>query len=440
MSRFWLAPVIIAYCAMKLWAWFFAIFMDFPVWLAWTQRAAATPLNKIYGGDWVTRPGDWAHRALNPDRFPTDIYLLELWARILGAFPEVEPGAVLMTAMQVTIWVFELLCVVVLFSLFKKLGVKRSFPWAVSFLVLPFFALIANQQFTLEFVALFFILLGFRLLLEQRVIFDVLGGISFVLAAFERPQFGLLMAGVLAVVWSRHFSWWRPLALFGPASLFAAIFAHSVGLGLWWQGTTGSLIDLVRFNTNFYENFIVNGATAWAFWPMANVTPFADKQLLGIPVESLSLLLIGLVVIAAVLTAARSTRNFEYRLWWALALVSHGIFFFSLKMIDRYNFVAIVMLYLLLVLYSSERKLWSLFLVVMTSSFLNGFALYALWDLQESLGLVPWVELTAFVYMLIAFGNLFAFYLYFKAIAPESTSSKGLAQGNPDITHGIHRG
>ncbi len=405
---------------------FFSPVTDFNLFYAWVTRAHALPWGEFYSGGYSGVAGEWSYRFENTDRFPTDALIFQFLAQILNFFPVELWEPVVFTEIQIVVWVFELLMVAVLILVLRKLLPERkdNLSRTLLILLLPPVWIIATWGITFEFVPAFFALLGFYLLLHERWYTHLFGGAAFALALLERPHFAFLVLPLMVIPYIRAKNvkhlW---LTVLGGCAAGLALLS-SFNLGLFWQGSKGSLLDLFSYNAVFYDNLTTAAASFWSLWPDSTTTPHEAVTVLGLSVMTWSYLALAVTFILGLYVFLR-VQDKSFGLIWFFALLGQAAFFFLPRMLERYNFSAIVLLFLLWLLYeNSETK--RLLAWISTISFLNILVVEVNEWLFWRAG-VP-VEDNAFVvemsYRVLALANALVFYLFWKAVKPQLEKRK----------------
>lgn len=414
-NKVWWPVAGFLYVTLKIVSWLFSPFVDFNMFQSWTYQLVSRPISEFYSGYWSTKQLDWAAHIASSDRFPTDGLLFKSWSAILGLFPENEWKDVLANLLQGSVWVFEALCILLLWSIFAKHGVKHAARWASLFAFVPFFAFIANAQLTFEFIPLGLSLAAYRLLLSRKFSAFLGAGVFLGLAALERPQFGILIVVLLALFWYQNRFSVRLISAVLTAGLTVVAVSSLFSLGVFWNGGRGSLLDLFFYNLNFYNTFTRGGANIWSWWPSALTEEFAKAHILGLSVSTVSTSGIIIVGLVGLFLFFKSKQNFDFRILWLGAFVTHVMFFFGLRMIDRYDFIAVFLLFVLVVFYGKQNHatLWS-FWLISTISFLNGIVIFLTFVFTPSFVLPG-----DLYFSILAAGNALVFYPLIRMMFPK---------------------
>jgi len=374
------------------------------------------PWSEFYTGNYGGIPGDWSYRELNPDRFPTDVVIFQLLGQILNLFPQAQWESVVFTEIQAVTWIFEVAMVVVLVLIIRKLMPEKSLSKTLLLFLLPPVWIIATWSFTWEFIPTFFILLGFYLLLQERWYTQILGGCAFALALLERPHFIFLAIPLVAISYIRTRKV-APLGFVGLGGLITGLgLLYSFKLGLFWEDARGSLLDLFQYNAVFYDKFTSSGASLWSLWPQSTSTLYESVDPLGIPVMGWAMVLITLVG-GLGLYGFLKISDKTFAVIWFFALIAQATFVFLPRMLERYNFTAIILIFLLWLLYSN-RATKTLLITISAISFLNILAIEINEWLYWNMGIPVEDNVIALeqTYRILALGNLFVFYLLWKVI------------------------
>ena len=336
-------------------SWLYAPFIDFPLFVAWSEKARDFPLNQFYTGGYEGAPGDWAYRIENADRLPLDVWLFKLWGFTLSLFPGESSETVTEYIILVTVLLLELSFFFACWFTLRQLrpGRKNNALWSMLFLLLPSSLVISNMMLTLEFLPATLTILALGVLCKNTWWSPWLAGALSAAALLERPHF-LVVILAIGLYWLTLKPSAINIASFAGGGLISSIaLCTPLGIGLLWDGGKGSILDLLVYNLTFYDTYIWSGATIWSFMPNPVLERYADFSFLGLSALGCFYILTILVVVSALIYMRKYLSN-PYVIFTLSALLGQCLFFFAPRMLERYNFIVMVCLFLALVFWRSK--------------------------------------------------------------------------------------
>lgn len=402
LRRQWVLYAILTLVFVKLISWLYAPYVDFQLFYSWTERAKNLPLSEFYSGNYEGTPRDWAYREENTDRLPTDVWLFQFWGWLFAALPGSD-SEIVKALIRFTAWLAEVAFAVSLWWTMEQFRPKNrsNLKWVLLFLALPTTLIISNLLYTFELIPATFTVLALGLVYRGSYWNYGVSGFLLAAAVLERPQFALVALAVIAYGAILHRSLGKILLLLGAGVASALALTIPLGLGLFWDGGNGSILDLLFYNLVFYDTYSWSAATLWSWMPNSTTALYSDFNLLGISALGWCYILSAVTIIAGVSYARRKLLT-PFAIFWLFGLGSQALFFFAPRMLERYNFVAVLCLFIALLIYYSRRLLIVLAAMTVVSA-LN--SLVAVWIvLVVNYGILS--EAEAFGIREIAYGAL----------------------------------
>ena len=341
---------------------------DAQLWTLWGKRVETIALDEYYGPILDVFPRDkfvgenLEILVTHPDRMPTDVMIMKLMTYtypVLG----IENFDHVWTWLRFGVGcLFFLVSMLLLVSIVRKVTNhdQLALRVAVAFGFCPLFIVAGAFWGSWESVALGLLLAGFRLLLVPGWWAWGMGGVFCALAVEERPHVGIV-ALVLAPLACSSFTGWRTVAfLLGGTGTAAAINA-AVGIGTFWRGTNGSLLDLLHYSATEWNVLSHFGASLWQFHPdpMGRVD---ETTVLGL--TPLWLAMVAILVTSAGAICISRRQTLRDRLMYLAVVLGMTWFLVFPSMTERFSYFPIVGLLVFTAL-ANERFGWLLLLTAM---------------------------------------------------------------------------
>lgn len=408
--RQWLVLSLGLMFVFKSLSWLYSPFIDLPLFVAWSKKARDFPLNQFYTGGYEGGPRDWAYRIENSDRLPLDVWLFKAWGFILSLFPGENSETITEFTILVTVLLLEVSFFFACWFTLRQLrpGRENNALWSMLFLLLPSSLVVSNMMLTLEFLPATLTVLALGVLCKNTWWSPWLAGALSAAAILERPHF-LVVIVAIGLYWLTL----KPSAIkvgsfVGGGLISSTILCTPLGIGLFWDGGNGSVIDLLIYNLTFYDTYIWSGATIWSFMPNPVLSRYADFSFLSMGALGWFYSFTALVIASALIFMRKNLSN-PYAIFTLSALLGQCLFFFAPRMLERYNFIVIICLFLALIFWRSKVGVT----LILSLSFIS--ALNSALAVAHQVNILP-LELAVDGYRVLALANFLCLILFYYSL------------------------